>query len=292
MTGRRNLAAHVLASAFCLSIVFHLIYKGTNAGAYIGLSSTVVARSQYYPSPKPQKISITPVAEAAEKPKNDFCLNVPVLFYHHIEPFEIAKAAWHEQFTVDSTIFDAQMAYLTQKGYRSIAAEELALAVSSGSTLTQKAIVLTFDDGYSDIYKYAYPILNKYGMKGSLMISTGLLDNPNYLTWAQLKEMQTSGNIFAYNHTWSHASLTKSSREKVEYEVQTAKKQLEDNLGKPQMIFTYPYGNFDSQSENYLAESGFIAAFSTNPGTLQCKSYAMSLHRTRIGNSPLSTYGL
>lgn len=292
MTGKKNLAAHILASAFCLSIVFHLLYIGTNTGAYIASSDTVAAQSHIYPSPKSQKISITKVAEAAEKPKNDFCLNAPVLFYHHIEPYEIAKAAWHEQFTVDSAIFDAQMAYLSQKGYHSITAEELALAVLSGSPLPQKAIVLTFDDGYADFYKYAYPILNKYGMKGNLMISTGLLENPNYLTWAQLKEMQTSGNIFAYNHTWSHASLTKSSREKVEYEVQTAKKQLEDNLGKPQKIFTYPYGNYDSQSESYLAKSGFIAAFSTNPGTLQCKSYAMSLHRTRIGNSPLSTYGL
>lgn len=94
------------------------------------------------------------------------------------------------------------------------------------------------------------------------------------------------------NHTWSHAHLGSLSDEEAKVEIMTAKKQLEEKLGKTVNIFAYPYGSENQRIINILKQNGFIAALSTIPGSTQCDSFIMKLHRTRIGNAPLVQYGL
>ncbi|MFI5265624.1 MAG: polysaccharide deacetylase family protein, partial [Candidatus Levyibacteriota bacterium] len=162
----------------------------------------------------------------------------------------------------------------------------------SHTGLPGKPIVVTIDDGYSDIYQFAYPVAKQYGIKLSLFIPTGLLENPGYMSWSNLKDMVGSGMVFAYDHTWSHYSLPRGTRDKEEYEIMTAKKQLEDHLGGSNVIFAYPYGTSNALTVSILAAGGFKGAFTTIPGFLQCDGFIYSLHRNRIGNAPLSAYGL
>lgn len=234
--------------------------------------------------------NISPTITVDSKPVG-FCLSVPVIFYHHIEPIAQAKSEGHAQLTVDAGIFDNQMKYLKDHGYRAISADELVNAIYSHKNLG-KAVVVTLDDGYSDAYNFAFPIAKKYGVILNLMIPTGLLNNPGYMSWDNLKEMVNSGLATAYDHSWSHFSLPKGDEKKIQMEVMTAKSQLEQNLGKTVNIFTYPYGASDQKTVNILQKNGFIAAFSTIPSFYQCESYIFNLRRNRIGNAPLSAYGL
>lgn len=242
-------------------------------------------------TPRSKAAAIVPAVQANEKTVNDFCLNVPVLFYHHIEPLAIAQQSGHAQLTVDSDYFDKQMAYLNASGYRSLSADELVDALINHRGLPFKSIVVTFDDGYDDNYAYAFQILKKYNIAGNFMIPTGLIENKGYMTWSQLKEMAGNPLMHIYNHTWSHASLGGAGKDKIEYEITTANKQLEDNLGKRVSIFTYPYGSYNQLVIDVLREHGFTAAFSTINGTMQCQSYIFALRRTNIGNAPISSYG-
>src|SRR5579883_1465171 len=106
-----------------------------------------------------------------------FCLKVPVLLYHHIQPQTEAVAKGQTSLTVDNGIFDSQMAYLASHGYVSISAEQLVNAILTHGSVPAHAIVLTFDDGYLDNFVYAYPTLQKYHLTGNLMVPTGLLGN-------------------------------------------------------------------------------------------------------------------
>lgn len=220
-----------------------------------------------------------------------YCLNVPILLYHHIEPMSQASQEGHAKLTVDLAIFDQQMAYLSSRGYKTISAEDLVKALIAHQTVPAKSVVVTLDDGYSDAYTYAFPVFKKYNMIGNLMIPSGLLNNPGYLTWNQLKEMAQSGSIQVYNHTWSHAALGYATREKIEYELTTSQNQLQSNLGQKIDVFAYPYGSFSPLSIALLRQHGFIGGLSTQPGTLQCDSYIMTLKRNHIGNAPMSLYG-
>lgn len=242
-------------------------------------------------TPKPNMAVIVPVARAEGNTTNDFCLNVPVLLYHHIQPLSIAQQLGHAQLTVDRDTFDEQMAYLAAQGYHSLSGDELADALISHHPLPAKSILITIDDGYDDNYAYAFQILKKYNIAGNFMIPTGLIENKGYMTWSQLKEMIGNPSMHIYNHTWSHAYLDGAGKDKIEYEIVTANKQIEDNLGKHTSIFTYPFGSFNDLVIGILKEHGFKAAFSTINGNIQCESYIFALRRIHIGNAPLSSYG-
>jgi peptidoglycan/xylan/chitin deacetylase (PgdA/CDA1 family) len=228
----------------------------------------------------------------AQAAKNDFCLRVPVLLYHHIQPLDKATAGGYKNLTVSPEFFEQQMQYLSNNGYTTYSAFDLGQALFLGQNLPGKPIVVTIDDGYSDVYSYAYPIAKKYNIKLSLMIPTGLIGNPGFLTWENLREMTSSGLVSAYDHTWSHYPMPRGNDAKDQSEILTAKKQLEEHLGGTVNIFAYPYGSWDNRIVKLLRGDGFIAAYSTMHGFLQCRSFIMGLHRNHIGNAPLSAYGL
>lgn len=228
---------------------------------------------------------------SASKPSG-FCLNAPVLLYHHVGPLDQARKEGNANLTVDPGIFDQQMKYLLDRGYRTFSAEDLANALLSHQVLAGKPVVVTLDDGYADAFSYAFPIAKKYNIILNLMIPTGLIGNQGYLSWEKLKEMIGSGLIFAYDHTWSHYALTRGSDEKVQFEVMTSKTQLEQQLGRQVKIIAYPYGSYDQKVISMVRNDGFIAGYTTISSSYQCDSLIFEIRRTRIGNSPLSSYGL
>lgn len=224
--------------------------------------------------------------------KNDFCLNVPVLLYHHIEPMDKAIKNGYSQLTVDSTVFEEQVEYLIDKGYRTISADELINALINSQSLSGRPVVITIDDGYNDNYEYAYQIAKNYRIVLNLMIPTGLIGTNGYLTWNNLKEMKNSGLIFLYNHTLSHFALPLGDAKTAETEILAAQIQLKKNLGINPRIFTYPYGSSNERDINILKRNGFLGAFSTQHSFTQCKEKIFNLKRNHIGNAPLSYYGL
>jgi len=227
-----------------------------------------------------------------------FCLNVPVLLYHHIQPQAIAVQNGQTSLTVDNNIFDSQMAYLATNGYHTISAEALVNAVISHTQLPPKTVVVTADDGYLDIFTYAYPTIQKYHIILNVMVPTGLVGvtsgTNTYYTWDELKQMVDSGMVFAYNHTWSHYPLAQGPVSKDIYEITTAQTQLQQHLGKADPILVYPYGSGQGIAwvENLVKQQGYVAAFSTLYGRYQCDSNLMALPRIHIGNAPLPQYGI
>lgn len=294
MPSKRYFFVELVVLLFIALLFIKFSAKDTvKTSAKLNNFSKIEKTTNITPSPNPS-VKPTPVITITqnEVPDNSYCLRVPVLMYHHIEPIDLAKAEGHAQLTVDSGIFDTQMKYLVDHGYRTISGEELANALINHQAIPGKPIVITLDDGYSDNYNYAFQIAKKYNVVLNLMIPTGLIGNAGYMSWENLKEMVDSGIVNAYDHTWSHYSLPRGDVAKDEMEIMTAKKQLEEHLGKIVTIFAYPYGSSNQTTVDILVKNGFIAAFSTIPSFYQCESYRYALRRTRIGNSNLSSYGL
>lgn len=267
---------------FCIIIYFSKLNSEAK-------NKTVYKKFIITPSPTfvPTPIS-TPTLKVE---KTGYCLNVPVLMYHHIEPVEEAAKKGHTSLNVDVNYFDKQMKYLIENDYHTVSADSLIDVLTNKKSLG-KSVVITADDGYSDIYIYAYPVIKKYNLIMNLMIPTGLMNNPGYLNWDNLKEMSDSGLVNAYDHTWSHFSVNRGDDTKDQMEIMTAKNQLDEHLGKNVRIFAYPYGSENQRIVNLLIKDGFVGAFSTVKGTIQCSGYIYNLRRTRIGNAILSAYGL
>jgi peptidoglycan/xylan/chitin deacetylase (PgdA/CDA1 family) len=238
-------------------------------------------------------VTVTPTPTPSPAPLTGYCLKVPVLMYHHIQPEVTARELGQTSLTVDNAIFDEQMAYLVASGYTPIWANELIDALRNHTGLSGKPILVTMDDGYADNDTYALPILRKYNIKANLMLASGLVgSNPDMLTWSQVNDMKVSGLIYITNHTWSHWSISKGPQDKIDSEIDTAQTQIQQYAGQTVNIFTYPYGSFNNNAIETLQRKGYVGAFSEIPGQYQCDSFIMTLHRTRIGNGSLAYYGI
>lgn len=218
------------------------------------------------------------------------CVSLPVLMYHHVQESETAKKNGNGNLTVYPDIFDKQLAYLQSHGYQSIGPSDLIAFFNEGKSLPKKGILLTFDDGYEDFNRLAAPILSKYSFKSTLFTPTGLLENPGYLSWQAVQSLAGSG-VYIGNHTWSHKNMG-AGLDTIKREIDTAARQLSEKGLDPLKVFAYPYGTISQRAINYLSESGFQLAFTTQPGRTLCKKQRLTLPRVRIGNGNLGAYGL
>jgi peptidoglycan/xylan/chitin deacetylase (PgdA/CDA1 family) len=237
-------------------------------------------------------ISAIPTSDiVASGSAEDYCLNVPIIMYHHIEPLAIATQLGHPQLTEDSTIFEEHIHYLTQNKYHLLSLGELVHAILTRGTVPSKSVVITIDDGYIDNYTYAFMMAKKYYAIMNFMIPTGLIGEPDYMTWDHLKEMNQSPYVRIYNHTTTHAPLGLIDQSEIVKEVTTANQALKTNLGINNDIVIYPSGNYSDLAIQTLQQLGMIAAVSTDPGTNECISNIMTLPRVRVGNEPIEDYG-
>lgn len=224
-------------------------------------------------------------------PKDWHCVKVPILMYHHVEPMSLATKAGHAPLTVDSSIFASQMQYLASHDYSVITLQTLSDFFDGKATLPAKPVVLTFDDGYSDFYAHALPVLESHGYKSDLFVPTGLMENPGYMNWGEIQTASTRG-VSIDHHTWSHAKMMRTDTDFFHREIDIASQQLTERGYGPVRIFAYPYGSHSKRDLEELSARGFTLAVTTIQGQVQCKEDRLALRRTRIGNQSLKVYGL
>lgn len=70
---------------------------------------------------------------------------------------------------LDKTLFRSQIEYM-KHNFNVVTMEEVIDAVEGKSDLPDRALLLTFDDGYVDNYTFALPVLEEYGVQGSFFI--------------------------------------------------------------------------------------------------------------------------
>ncbi len=218
------------------------------------------------------------------------CTDLPILMYHHIQEAETAKAGGYQNLTVNPENFQKDLAYLTGHGYQTVGPAELIAFFDQGIKLPKKAVMLTFDDGYADFATFAAPALLQSGLKASMYLPTGLMENPGYLSWSTIASLSGQGIYFG-NHTWSHQNMG-TTLEKIKSEITTAETQLTDHGLNQLKTFVYPYGTISKTAITFLRDSGYSLAFTTAPGRTQCAKQRLTLPRIRIGNGSLSVYGL
>jgi len=218
------------------------------------------------------------------------CVNLPVLYYHHIQNLDVAKAAGQQNLTVGTDIFLQQMQYLKDHGYTTVSTSTLTDFFDKGNSISHGAVILTFDDGYEDFYVNVLPILKQDGFRAVLALPTGLVGNPGYLTWNEIGQAASSG-VEIINHTWSHADLRSNNTANVQKEIMTADGQLSDRGYNANKAFVYPYGGYNDYAINFLQNKGYTMAFTTISGSTLCKQQRYVLPRIRIGNASLSAYG-
>ena len=206
---------------------------------------------------------------------------VPILMYHHIAVAPEGADAIRYDLSVWPEHFEGHLAALAALGYHSVKLADVYDALTKGTPLPSNPIVLTFDDGYDDVYYNALPLLQKYNFIGTFYIPTGLLERPGYLTWGQVLELSKAG-MDIQSHTVSHPSLRGKPVEFLRKELGDSKHALETMLGKPVLFFCYPSGQYDALTIDTLKELGYLSATTTWGGAWQNEALPYEWPRVRI----------
>lgn len=126
-------------------------------------------------------------------------------------------------------------------------------------------VSLTFDDGNDDQFEAAR-ILDRYGLKGTFFVSSGLIAEepgaadapPTKMTLAQLRALQAGGHEIG-GHTVTHADLAEMAAEEARRQVCNDRTRLVD-LGLAATNFAYPYGEASLDLERIVEGCGYNSA--------------------------------
>jgi peptidoglycan/xylan/chitin deacetylase (PgdA/CDA1 family) len=135
---------------------------------------------------------------------------------------------------------------LAKVGY--ITTDDYSLSTYTPAQFNRAIVSVTFDDGWTNQYQNAYPVLQANGIPATFYIISGeLTDQPDYMTAAQVKTLFTSGNEIA-SHSVTHPDLTTVSQTKLVQEMQQSQATLQNVIGVPVTNFAYPYGAYNSNT--------------------------------------------
>jgi peptidoglycan/xylan/chitin deacetylase (PgdA/CDA1 family) len=139
-------------------------------------------------------------------------------------------------------------------------------------------VAITFDDGWKEHYKNAFPILKKYGARATFFVPTGWIGKSEIMSWDQMKEMSEAGMVFG-SHGITHANLINLSDADLKNELENSRKALEENLGYEIKYLSYPGGNHDSRVIEAAKVAGYKAAVSVYKIIDQEPRYNFSIRR-------------
>ncbi|MCX5656820.1 MAG: polysaccharide deacetylase family protein [Candidatus Omnitrophica bacterium] len=201
----------------------------------------------------------------------------PILMYHGID-----KNPHNSKIIVTPEDFKAQMDYLKKHQFRVISLNDLVELLKADKKPPLKTVVITFDDGYDNNYKYAYPALKENDFPATIFVVAGLVDKDGYLTTGELREM-SQNRIDIGSHSFSHRWLPKVDKEEdLIKEIIDSKDKLKDILNKDINLFCYPAGGFDNRVKALVKSSGYLGACTTSPGRNFPDHDIFALKRVRI----------
>lgn len=200
-----------------------------------------------------------------EDPSN---IPVPILMYHRVAEHDSSG------FSTTPQRFESQIAFLRRRGFQGVGPWQIAQELHQpeiAPPANVRRICITFDDGYEDTYTTAWPILEKYGFRATIFLvsarvgQTNVWDHPRgiapaaLLSWTQAREMQRHGFAFE-SHGCTHAHLPTLTPAELQYELAVSHQTIEQEMGAPVGLFSYPYCEADEAVRHAVQRAGYIGA--------------------------------
>ncbi|NUQ57301.1 MAG: polysaccharide deacetylase family protein [Candidatus Paceibacter sp.] len=213
--------------------------------------------------------------------------SVPVLVYHGIIDEN------PDRFSLTKDRFREHLFALKKAGYETVTMEDFYAFIKGEKELPEKSFVLTFDDGRKDSYYPADPLLKALDYKAVMFAATGasLPETPYnskyYLSQKELERMVKSGRWDVQSHAvqidggfikinsegekgnfLSNKMFYESDgrlendadyKKRISDELANSRKTIEEKLGGKVISFSYPFGDYGQQTENYDGATGVIS---------------------------------
>ncbi|HXV76873.1 MAG TPA: poly-beta-1,6-N-acetyl-D-glucosamine N-deacetylase PgaB [Candidatus Polarisedimenticolaceae bacterium] len=199
-----------------------------------------------------------------------------------------------DRYAVSSANLAAHFRWLASQGYHVVSVERIAAALAGGEPLPPRAVLLTFDDGFRSAYTHVFPLLETFGYPAVLSLVTswieaeGAIDYDgvalgpeDFLSWAQIREMQASGLVEIASHShdlhrgiranpqgnlepaavalaWDDEGYESEAnyRERVAADLSTSARAIEDHTGRRPRVIAWPFGAWNRPIREIAAGLG------------------------------------
>jgi peptidoglycan/xylan/chitin deacetylase (PgdA/CDA1 family) len=208
-------------------------------------------------------------------------VRVPVLMYHYVDAEPPPAGPYADGLTVRTPDFTEEMDYLVQTGYHTVTLGDAYLAMAGLKKLPDKPVALTFDDGGLDNYTVAFPILAKRGLVGTFFVITKTVGASGQMSWEQLGEMAQAG-MSIQSHSYSHPGLPGVSDERLRSELVDSRAAIEEHVGQPVYVLSYPAGEHDERVIEATKAAGYTMAVSTDKGRALGPDAPFEIKRIRV----------
>lgn len=145
---------------------------------------------------------------------------------------------------VSATIFHL----IAAKG--SLTTDDYSFGLYTPAAFKRGLVTVTFDDGWTNQYTNALPIMKKYGLTSTFYIISGeLTSQPDYMTVAQIKALKTAGAEIG-SHSVSHVDFTTLTATQLTNQFKNSQATLANKFGAGTITsFAYPYGAYNAKTQ-------------------------------------------
>jgi biofilm PGA synthesis lipoprotein PgaB len=226
-----------------------------------------------------------------------------ILSYH-----EIANAgqALIPEFAVTPTMFVRQIDWLRNHGYKFVTVDDLLADKAGRKLLTDKAVLITFDDGYRSVYDYAWPLLKMLRIpsvvaivgtweedKGQVNFDGHEIPRSKLMTWHELRELSQSGLVEIGSHSYDMhrgipgnpqgnlqpAATTRrwlpgsksyeeegSYRKRVAADLKRSSDVILHRIGRAPRVIAWPYGRYNYELRDLAVKYGMTIGLTLDDG--------------------------
>ena len=141
-----------------------------------------------------------------------------------------------------------------------------------------KEILITVDDGFESFYFEAWPYLKKNRIPFILFVSTEPVGKKGYMTWKQIREIESEKFAFIGHHSHTHDYLIDDTNDIFIKDIEKANKIFLKELGYIPNLFSYPFGEYSKFMRDYIAQN-FDYAFGQHSGVIDVNKDKFELPR-------------
>ena len=203
-----------------------------------------------------------------------YAQQIPILTYHKIIP---AGREFKSSLLIAADTFDKQMKYLHDNGFTTITPEEFYEWHEGKKEFPVKTCMITFDDGFAEVYYLAYPIIRKYGLSATLFCighhiedTTEAYDpdaeDAQYIGRDAIEEVRKEYPDFVMeSHTYAMHSRVNGKKPAVAFTYDQIMEDCELNKPFGFKYLAYPWGTYSETMQQALKDSGYKMAFTYDP---------------------------
>lgn len=219
-----------------------------------------------------------------------------VLCYHKLSGSFLLEGTWTTR-----ARFTTQVDRLRSRGYTFIGQHDFLEALDESAQEKTKRLLLTFDDGYEQLYDLYFEVLAPRQIPLLVFLVTAYAGRTNswelslgrkpfrHLSWRQVREMAARGVAFG-SHGLDHSDLTRLRGDALDDQLVTSRRTIRDEAGIDARCFSYPFGRYNDRVVLAARNAGYDAAFSLYPrhSNRQIDRFALRRNAVYIIDTPMT----